>query len=237
MLILGLLVMALGLLIIGGCGLLHVIGSNEIMGQYSYVHTRDYTGPVNREIPIWISKDFGEADQVEIARAVEQWNYVLNGFVHLTIVDTAFNMEIYKIKDSVVQGGWLIMKINSDNPIVPIPAKPGLWTLAFVDTIGGSHMYFIRDRLQNEDMFGVAMHEMGHLLGAPHVGRKLMYYKFSRFRYQCVDPATAKAVAEHQGMAPDDLNYCVDNDTMSFTQTPSTSTDEVSNCPLEGDRP
>lgn len=225
MFILGLLMMALGFFIIGGCGLFHVIGSNEIMGQYTYLHAPQYVGAANREIPIWISKDFGEADQVEIAKAVEQWNYVLNGYVHLSIVDTHFDMEISKIKDSVVQGGWLLIKVEADNPIIPVPPQPNTWILAFVDRIGGSHMYYIRDRLQNQDIFAVTMHEMGHLLGAPHVGDKLMYWKFSLYRYQCVDLDTAKAVAEHNGISPDDLNYCVDNDSVSVTQTPSTSVD------------
>lgn len=230
----------LGLLLIGigigflGCGILKTLGGEPVLGQYDYIHAVPHGGVYNREIPIWIDHDFGEADQIEIAKAVEQWNFVLNNYVHLVIVDTHFNMEISKITESVKTGGWLIMKLQSIDSLVPIPAEPGLWTLAFVEHIGGSHMYLVRDRLANEDIFGVTMHEIGHLLGSSHVGTRLMYYKFSRVGYQCVDHETAVAVAEHNGLAAEDLNYCVDRDFgTQVMKTPSTSEVEVSNCPLE----
>lgn len=228
------LLMILGILCIlcSGCALF--LSQPPILGEYNYIHARQYTGPVNREIPIWVSKDLGEADKIEISRAVEQWNFVLNGYVHLDIVDTHFDMEISAIKESVKKGGWLIMPIDSKSSLIPIQTKPGLWTLAFVESIGGSHMYLVRERLGNEDVFGVVMHEIGHLLGAPHVGHKLMFNIFTRYRYQCVDYETAKAVAEYQGIAPEDLNYCVDR-TVSVTQKPLDVADEVSNCPLESD--
>lgn len=212
------------------------INNPPLLGHYTYLQAPPYLGPVQRDIPIWISSDIGEADQVEIARAVEQWNFVLNGHLHLHIVDYHFNMEISRIVESVRKGGWLLMPLESDSPLIPVPKKPGLWTLAFVERIGGNHLYLVRSRLGNEDVFGVTMHEMGHLLGAHHVGNKLMYDTFSRYRYQCVDYDTMVAVAKFQGIPPGDLHYCVDNnDEGIITKTPLASEDAESNCPLQSD--
>jgi hypothetical protein len=218
-----------------GCALFKSLTREPLLGQYDYIHAPPYAGMPNREIPIWISHDIGAADQIEISKAVEQWNFVLNGYVHLSIVDTHFDMEVSKITESVKQGGWLIMQIDGHSSLIPI-AKPGLWVLAFVDRIGGSHMFLVRERFGNEDLFGITMHEIGHLLGSPHLGHKLMYPTFSKYRYQCVDFETAAAVAEHQGIRPEDLNYCVDRDSLaSATQKPSTSAVEVSNCSPQSD--
>ena len=71
-------------------------------------------------------------------------------------------------------------------------------------------MYLVRDRLSNDMVFGVTLHEIGHLLGSPHVGKRLMYPHFTRARNQCIDFDSMWAVASYWGLPTDRLNYCVE---------------------------
>lgn len=193
-----------------GCGAFSFINQPQL-GRYTYTHKPDYEGPTVRVIPIWIDKDFGLADKVAIDDAINAWNYSLNGYIRLRVVDTEFDMEVDKIVTQVKSNGWLIMKINGDNAMVPL-LKDGYRTIGFCERVGGNHLYLVRDRLMNEDIFGVTMHEMGHLLGSPHVGERLMFPHFSRARFQCVDSVTLEQVARYNGIPLDRLNYCVDTD-------------------------
>lgn len=203
-------------------------------GQYAYVQRPVYVGAPQKVIPIWIDKNFGQADRLAIDDAINKWNFALNGYIKLSIVDTEFDMEVPKIVKQVNSGGWLFLRINSDSYLVPNNEK-GFWTIGFVEQVGGHHMYLVRDRLLNEAVMGVTMHEIGHLLGAGHVGQRLMYPHFGVARFQCVDYDTMWAVASYQGLDPDRLNYCVDKDAsqvVDITKKPLDAGVEVPNCPL-----
>jgi hypothetical protein len=190
-----------------GCGAL--LGDAQL-GRYVYTQNRSSAAvaPI-RVIPIWIDKGFGAADRIEIDNAIIAWNYAMNGYVVLKAVDWDFDMEVSKIVQSVSQNGWLFMKITEDNPMVPVSDK-GYKTIGFTERVGGHHLYLVRDRLQNEDVFGVTLHEIGHLMGSEHVGQRLMYPHFTRARFQCIDYETASAVAEAWDIQVSRLNYCVD---------------------------
>jgi Matrixin len=197
-------------ILLGGCAWLSgAMGPRE--GQYTYTNKTTYLGPPARQIPIWVDKNFGAADKIAIDDAVNAWNYALNGFIVLKVVDTEFDMEIPKIVDQVKSNGWLFMRIDSSNPMVPI-LKDGFRTIGFCEVVGGHHLYLVRDRMFNSDVFGVTMHEMGHLLGAEHKGDKLMYPHFTRARFQCVDLVTIQQVADYNHIPADRLNFCVDTD-------------------------
>ena len=193
---------------LSSCSLLRL--NDPILGRYKYTANDQRAAVVpKRVIPIWIDKNFGAADQVAIDDAIRQWNYAMNGYVRLEVVDTSFDMEIPKIVDQVNRGGWLFMRINHDNSIVPENSK-GYWTIGFTERIGGHHLYLVRDRLGNDDVFGVTLHEIGHLMGSDHVGIRLMYPHYTRARFQCIDWETIRAVAVYWELDPANLNFCVD---------------------------
>lgn len=186
--------------------------SEPQLGRYEYIRNDvGHAAQPIRTIPIWIDKSFGAADQLAIDDAVNAWNYSMNGYVKLVVVDTQFDMEIPKIVQSVAQGGWLFMKIEHTNPMVPDTTK-GFWTIGFVERVGGHHLYLVRDRLQNDDVFGVTLHEIGHLMGSEHVGKRLMFPHYSRARFQCIDWDTMSAVAGSWDLDVSNLNYCVDKE-------------------------
>jgi hypothetical protein len=208
MLILSLICLLAGFLLLVGGSLMACQSSFAL--EYQYTTVSPGVNAPRRIIPIWIDGDFGTADQVAIGDAVSAWNHALNGYVVLQVVDNNFRMEPSKIVLQVRQGGWLFLKIKGDNPIIPVPPVVGEKVVGFTNMIGGTHLYIIRERLYNEDVFGIALHEIGHLLGAGHKGDKLMHPQYTRVRYQCVDKETMQQVAEYQHLDAEHLNYCVE---------------------------
>lgn len=185
------------------------LGLQPVKGQYVYTH-KPLNMEVIRVVPIWIDKNFGEADRLAIDDAIRAWNFAMNGYVQLKIVDMDFDMEPSKIVDQVNQNGWLFMKLKSDSKLIPEQKEKGYWTIGFTEKLGGHHLYLVRDRLANEDVFGVTMHEIGHLMGSDHVGDRLMRPHFNRTASQCIDYDTIKAVASYNNLPLDRLNYCMD---------------------------
>lgn len=179
---------------------------NNWLGHYTYTN-KPYHATI-RTIPIWVDKNFGNLDQLSIDDAIHQWNYALNGYIKLIVVDTHFDMEINKIEERNRTNGWFFLKIDSKNTMIP-STEEGYKTIGFCDRIGGKFMYIVRDRLSNEEVFGVVLHEAGHLGGVDHVGEDLMYKHYSLAGYQCIDYETIKAVSLYQGLPVNELNYCV----------------------------
>ena len=197
-------------IVLSGCAIFqNITGPHE--GQYIYTRKTTYLGAAVRVVPIWIDKNFGESDKIAMDDAIDAWNYALNGFMVLQVVDTQFDMEIPKLVERVKSNGWLFMKIDSNNPMIPTNDK-GYWTIGFVERLGGNHLYLVRDRLENESIFGVTLHEIGHLLGASHRGDRLMHPHFGHARFRCIDMRTIERVADYNHLPMDRLNYCLDTD-------------------------
>jgi hypothetical protein len=178
----------------------------QTLGQFAYtVQVKEE--PTVREVKIWIDGDFGSADIIEIDNAIQAWNYALNGQIKLIVVDTYFHNEPEKVVEQIKSNGWLILKINSHMPIV---TKEKDNRVGFADRLGGHHIYLVRDRLFNVDVFGITLHEIGHLLGCGHIGERLMNPTFSRFKFQCIDLETIKEVARYQKLDVNKMNWCID---------------------------
>ncbi len=151
---------------------------------------------VGRVIRIQVDGDFGEADKMSIDEAVDQWNYVLNGYIVLKV----YNWNYVRGSEKIEPGEFLIIKIGEpymkDNK------------LAYADRIGGNVIFVLRDKLNNEDISYLMLHEIGHLLGAGHLGERLMSTGYEQERYKCVDYLTMKQVADKWNLPIDKLNYC-----------------------------
>ncbi|CAM6006098.1 unnamed protein product [Sphagnum balticum] len=175
---------------------------------YHYVNVG--SGPVVplKVIPIWIDADFEEDDQLAIDDAIQQWNFALNGFVRLEVHSTRFNMDMDVVKRVMNGGGWMILKINSTSEFIHDDPARGHFTLGFANCIGGNRIYLIRDRIQNEWVTGLMLHEIGHLLGATHDGHDLMQANYKWEDFRCIDSDTIAQVASYQHIPANRLNYC-----------------------------
>ena len=229
-----------GLFILLGAGCRWISLNEPRLGQYQYTQLSVYEGIPVRVIPIWVDKKFGSADRLAIDDAVSSWNYALNGYIKLQIVDFEFDYESDKVIRQIRENGWFFLLVNHDNSLIPKNDK-GYLTIGFTELIGGHHLYLVRDRLSNEMVYGVTMHEIGHLLGAEHLGTHLMYPHYTRARFQCIDLRTIWAVAVYNNLPADRLNYCVDlissNSSSEVTKNISDSEASEPTCPLGPDPP
>lgn len=189
--------------------LLSLIGcGSRDNNMYYYIHAPNQTVIPLKVYNIYVDDSFGEADKVEIGKAIDQWNFALNGYIKLNVINWKFNMEPSEIKEGMENNGWFFLKIYSTSKFKPAD-KEGMWTLAYVDKLMGTRLFMIRDRIKNDDMQPIMLHEIGHLLGSEHVGSQLMYPHFSQDRFKCVDYDTIVRIAREQHLDVKNLNYCI----------------------------
>ena len=173
------------------------------LGNYTYTY-KPYLNREKEIIPVYLDKNFGEADKIEIGNALNQWNYVLNGNAAFKIVDKSYDINNYFANKK--QPGLFIIEITSHYPLIP-PSMQGSQTLAFA-RVGDNCLYLIRDRLDNSDISFIVLHEVGHVLGSHHTDDGLMSPFFNKEKYQCVDLSALPSIAKRHHWSLESLNYC-----------------------------
>jgi hypothetical protein len=166
-----------------------------------------------RVAPVFIDAAFSEADKLNIIRAVNQWNFALNG--HLRF-ETHCNEGPWKIEDidrAFFEHGLIIIRLSSRTcnfiPDLEVDPTGRAKVLAWVNKIGGYRIYVVRDRLRDDDVFYIMQHEIGHALGARHrPGKNLMYFEYYKDYYACIDRQTSDQVAEFLSIPQKEMNYC-----------------------------
>src|SRR5277367_3884278 len=140
-----------------------MLACGNSLGQYQYTMNQYNSDSVVRDVPILIDLSFDKDDEVAINNAIAQWNYALNGWEHLHVVGHIFvdDAEVRKPHD-----GWLFIKGLSTDKIVLDAEKDdkNYDILGFANYLAGSQLVVIRERILKEDVFGVVLHEIGHLL-------------------------------------------------------------------------
>lgn len=184
------------------------------LGLYHYVYTPSTT-IASHLYSVYLDPDFGEADRISIQEALDQWNIALHGQAQF-VVQAAVPFTPTSMASLDARQAFLIIKIDSHYPMVQLSDARITGYLGskyrsagFTDQVGGRHIYLIRDRLDNTDVKFIAMHELGHALGAEHGGGGLMSIPYNKGRWQCIDRYTMQQVAAHERLPAENLNYCV----------------------------
>ncbi len=196
--------------IMGGCGtsLYHYKNVSGAESNYQYY----------KEIPVYMDKNFSESERASMLQAMGEWNHVLNGHMKMVVKDMEVDIRSPEMKALFRQvratgEGYMILKLNHDDPMLGDAVEEDDGTLAFVNSLGhrGHIMVVIADRIGSRNLTAIALHEFGHLFGAMHVlAKSLMYPAYSgRSSYHCVDKITMMQVANYQEIDPTHLNYCV----------------------------
>jgi predicted Zn-dependent protease len=145
---------------------------------------------------ILIDNQFSKENKLSIQKAIENWNYALNGHIVLNYTDAE-------------EPDIIIKQVKSNNVIIPTQL-----TLAWVNDIGGNIIYVITDRINPDELIGTTLHELGHILGATHTTHEieflsnLMYPQYISGKIPCVDFDAIKKVAEFQKIPFEGFNYC-----------------------------
>ncbi len=169
---------------------------------------REGAGTPIKVIPVYIDPSFTKNDKASITRAINTWNTALNGYIILKIestncqftkslIDRAKNGEIYLISEIFSSAPMIVKRDSGDNA-----------TLGLANKIGGNWFYIVRDRLTESDIYYIALHELGHLLGSDHTKHFLMQPYYNKSQYECIDDITIEAVADYWRLPLNKLNYC-----------------------------
>jgi hypothetical protein len=194
---------------------LAVFGSGCSVSTWHYKHGEVPSHIINaREIPVYVDSKFTNVEIVQLNAAMQEWNGVFNGQIVLTLV-RKFNdgAEASALAREVSNNhnGWMIAKLDSDDERLEDTVSPGM--LAFVPRLGGQLMVVLGDRLSTHSLKTIAMHEMGHMLGAEHVfGHNLMHPAYGPLQTDCIDKVTVNQVAFYNDLEVSSLNYCVTPD-------------------------
>ena len=151
---------------------------------------------------VYIDVYFSDVEFREINRAIDRWNLVLNGYLELRYSDR-FDGEIDKIREAEMGEAYLIMRLGVNSPL--IKNEYNKMTLGFTDAIGGKYLYLVPIYIGENDLYGVVLHEIGHLMGAEHTESGLMKANYNIGSEVCIDKGTVIQVGyDWRGM-----NYCV----------------------------
>ena len=133
---------------------------------------------------VYIDIGFNDWERNEIWRAMGRWNKVLNGYKRMED-GGYFLMEIEKIKEAESGGVYIIIKLDKGSSL--IRNESGKITLGFTDAIGGKYLYLVSSYIGEGDLYGVVLHEFGHLMGARHTDLGLMRASYMLCSAVCVD--------------------------------------------------
>ncbi len=159
-----------------------------------------------KTIWVWIDNSFDTYDKINITEAMALWNKSLNGYIELRSVLPYGQPEAPKAPR---EQDWVITKVPPGDSSLP-HVDAGTKILGAVNVIGGNKMFLARDAMDHVgDIYGVTLHEIGHLLGAEHMGDHLMYPHYDRDKFHCIDLVTALQVSKKQNIPAGRINYCM----------------------------
>jgi hypothetical protein len=166
-------------------------------------------------ISIRIDHQFDPSEQFKVLKAIEEWNYVLNGHIRLDVSSVSFGAVALRpapampVVPAVSTGSknWVIAHAagrgqdrgNSSEIVAVTQRLPS----------GGGLMILYDDAIGRADLGNIVLHELGHVLGLDHdPATRLMSANYLADRQGCVDELTVKALAALKGLPIDGLNWC-----------------------------
>lgn len=181
---------------------------------FAALRSRPYTNRPSRAarteiIAIQIDHQFGPSEQSKVLRAIEEWNYALNGYIRFEVTSTSFGAAVPNSMPAASRSSknWVIAHAvgrgqdrgNAGDVLALTQRLPGF----------GGLMILYDDAIGRADLGNIVLHELGHVLGLEHdPATRLMSANYLTDRQGCIDEATVTALAALEGLPVNELNWC-----------------------------
>jgi predicted Zn-dependent protease len=172
----------------------------------TYVRHPASSAAPKRVIPVAIDINFSPEQKQQLQAAISEWNYSLNGQMRLDIYVDHFNMETDTISYIYNARGFMILLVSRYGSVMFNLSDENR---AISTGVGNGHeIYFLKEKVALDRIKPVAMHEIGHILGAYHRPTGLMRHEDDPVAHSCIDYETIKQVAEYNGLDAETMNWC-----------------------------
>ena len=175
------------------------------IGTTNYVYTKKHTIAYNTEhTPVYVDETFSAADKISIKKALDEWNYALNGYREYYIQSNDFGMEPNVLSND---DALIILNVPKGSPIDDAAPED---VLAFVPKLGEHTIFILNNRIKKRNLQIIVMHEIGHTMKIPHTKMmgSLMTPNYS-MQAGCIDRATLEKLTEVSSKYNwKKMNYC-----------------------------
>lgn len=158
-------------------------------------------------VPVYVDERWNDTERFALHAAMEEWNVALGGHLTLKVVNDAYHVGTDVGKDP----GYVFIKTDSRDPLIDQQEQfiSFAWTHGRGSGVGGNRIYFIMDRFPTWNLLAIARHEIGHMLGSPHIEHNgLMSPRFNPMFYNCIDRDVVLVVAKYRNLSVDGMSWC-----------------------------
>lgn len=164
---------------------------------------------VQRLQPVYISSKFTAAEKAAIVKALGEWNYVLNGYTQFYVVNDSVEVtDELTDKISKSEVGLLFQVAPYDDPNLE-----GSGVLGWCNDLRGNFIFMVSERADSFGFYTIALHEIGHSLGMPHIAVKgSLLFPYVEYQTNHVDEVAARElVSVNNYMNTNNVNWHMDH--------------------------